>query len=187
MVLLFLPWSSLCLCRQESHLRQKRSLRRTRAWCGSCWSSCGLAWTCPGWCCPPSSWSRAPSLTSSPTTTTTLTCSPSKQHTGWAWPGHFSCTWENISVCARKLPDSTEVTGFNRDQARHQLSAYHFIDKKMLPVRGKEGKVKLQTNPPLHMDVFGAAGWSWWEFSWGLGALHNRAVPPPGVLVYIHE
>lgn len=95
---------SLCLCRQESHLRQKPSLRRTRAWCGSCWSSCGLAWTCLGWCCPPSSWSHARSSTNSPTTTTMPTCSPSKQHTGWAWPGHLACVCQNISVCARKAP-----------------------------------------------------------------------------------
>lgn len=98
MVFLFLPWSSLCLCRQGSRLRQKPSLRRTRAWCGSCWSSCGLAWTCPGWCCPPSSWSLARSLTNSPTTTTMPTCSPSKQHTRWAWPGHFSFMVK-ISLC----------------------------------------------------------------------------------------
>lgn len=104
MVVLFLPWSSLCLCRQGSRPRQKRSLRRTRAWCGSCWSSCGLAWTCHGWCCPLSSWSHAHSSTNSLTTTTMPTCSPSKQHTGWAWPGHFSCIWENIFLCARRAP-----------------------------------------------------------------------------------
>lgn len=171
---------SLRLCRQESHLRQKPSLRRTRAWCGSCWSSCGLAWTCLGWCCPPSSWSHARSSTNSPTTTTMPTCSPSKQHTGWAWPG----TWPvflKISLCVpERLPNDTEITGLNTDQAPAAV----------IFTAASEGQGRKSWTPDKPIFAHGhvcTVGWNWWEFSWCFGVLHSRAVPPPGVLVYTGE
>lgn len=60
------------------HPRWRLYQRRTRVWSGACWSSCGQAWTCPRWCCPPSSWSHAPSWTNCLTTTTTPICSHSQ-------------------------------------------------------------------------------------------------------------
>lgn len=87
----FLYAACISACRQVNRLKQKLSLRRTRAWCGSCWSSCDPAWTFQGWCCPPSSWNHAHSWTSCLITTTMPTCSPSKQHTEHAWHGHTSC------------------------------------------------------------------------------------------------
>lgn len=133
--------------RLVNHLKPKPSLRRTRAWCGSCWSSCDLAWTCHVWCCPPSSWSHAHSLTSSLITTTMPTCFPSKQHAEHAWHGHSACIYGNALqcehgtgwaqfVCLVGLPDNTQVAEVSVNQARCQLQ-WPFRDG-LRAGRGKE-------------------------------------------------
>lgn len=142
----FCPELPFSYCRQVNHLKQKPSLRRTRAWCGSCWSSCGLVWTCHRWCCPPSSWSHARSLTNSLITTTMLTCFPSKQHAVCPTWTFFLYLWICVTVLAlcwlgrvcllERLPNNTYITGFSVNQARHQLQ-WPFKDR-LLQVRGNE-------------------------------------------------
>lgn len=68
----------MCCVRPGRLLRWRPYPRRTRVWSGAFWSSCGLVWTCPKWCCLPSSWSHALSSTNCQTTTTTPICSHSQ-------------------------------------------------------------------------------------------------------------
>lgn len=171
---------SIFLCRQVNHLKQKLSRRRTRTWCGSCWSSCGLAWICLGWCCPPSSWSHAHSWTSSLITITMLTCFPSKQCKP-AWCGHITCLCENVLVwrwlgCACAVR-RTQMTHWNSVSFNSGSGCFSVG---LLPMKGKESD-KFQTKLLLHSTSFPHLPR---EFSSLLWASHNRSVPPFGVLTY---